>query len=492
MTGAAVLALVLLPLFGGAVAMRIHERRSAFLFGLGITGAELLLALVVAALPELDVPMHFSVTPISALSVALSVGGLNALFIVLAALLAFMAILYAEPSDREDPGLFVAVVCAYLATVQLQLLSDDLLLFWVGGTAEIGLICLLAARWGTGAEKGRAMLRAARSLGLGQILFGAGLLVLAAHHASGPGSLSFRLDELLLTPLPPERQGVVFFLLFYGLCARLPLFPFHAWLPILASQGTVVVGGVFLLGLKIGCYALLRFVIPLAPAAAVAYGGWIVALGAFSLLYGALMALVQQNLRRLIAFAAVSHTGAVVIGLFSLDATGMTGALLLAFSLGVATSGLLFVTGFVYRRKRTSQIARLGGLFDETPLLALTFLVVCLSGIAMPGTLGFDAGHLLVEGAIATRGAAVGALATVGNVAAAGYLLWAYQRVFLAEAAVRSGRTVRDLRWREGLIAGTLTALIFGMGLSSARWMALLEGPIRSLVPAEAVSEGAP
>ena len=149
MTGAAVLALVLLPLFGGAVAMRIHERRTAFLFGLGITGAELLLALVVAALPELDVPMHFSVTPISALSVALSVGGLNALFIVLAALLAFMAILYAEPSDREDPGLFVAVVCAYLATVQLQLLSDDLLLFWVGGTAEIGLICLLAARRGS-------------------------------------------------------------------------------------------------------------------------------------------------------------------------------------------------------------------------------------------------------------------------------------------------------------------------------------------------------
>ena len=110
----------------------------------------------------------------------------------------------------------------------------------------------------------------------------------------------------------------------------------------------------------------------------------------------------------------------------------------------------------------------------------------------MPGTLGFDAGHLLVEGTIATRGAAVGALATVGNVLAAGYLLWAYQRVFLAEAAVRSGRAVRDLQWREGLIAGVLTALIFGMGLSSARWMALVEGPIRSLAPGGEAGEGAP
>lgn len=492
MIGGALLALVLLPLAGAAVALRIHARRTAFLFGVGVTGAALFLALALAALPAFGVPASIAMTPFPGLSVALSVDGLNALFLALAALLASLAILYAEPSDSEDPGLFVAAVCGYLCAVELQLLSDDLLLFWLGGSAEIAVLGLLSARWGTGAEKGLATLRAARSLGFGQLLFGAGLLLLAAHHASGPGSLSFRLSDLLLTPLPAERQGVVFFLLFYGLCARLPLFPFHAWLPILAGQGTVVVGGVFLLGLKIGVYALLKFVLPLAPAAAAAYGGWIVALGAFSLLYGALMALVQQNLRRMIAFAAVSHTGAVMIGLFSLDLTGMTGALLLSFSLGVATSGLLFVTGFVYRRRRTAQIARLGGMFDETPLLALTFLVVCLSGIAMPGTLGFDAGHLLVEGAIATRGAAVGALATFGNVAAAGYLLWAYQRVFLAEAAERSGRKVRDLRWREGLIAGVLTALIFGMGLTSARWMALVEAPLRTLAVSAGPGEGAP
>lgn len=481
--GALLLALVALPLLGGAAAMRVRERRRAFLVGLGVTGAELALTLLALGLDQgLGLPLEFAYTPVSSLSLALALDGLNGLFVGLASLLAVFAILYAEPTDQEDPGLFVAVVCAYLAMAQVQLLSQDALLFWVGGTAEVGLVCLLAARWGTGAEKGRAMLRAARSLGLGQILFGVGLMVLAAYHARDGGALSFRLDALLSTPLPPARQGLVFFLLFYGLCARLPLFPFHAWLPILASQGTVVVGGVFLLGLKIGVYGLLRYVIPLAPEAAVSYADWVVALGAFSLLYGALLALVQMNLRRMLAYSAVSHTGAVVIGLFSLDHHGMMGALLLAFSLGVATSGLFFVTGFVYRRKHTSQLPRLGGLFDETPLLALTFLVVCLSSIAMPGTLGFDAGHLMVEGAIATRGALVGVLATVGNVLAAGYLLWAYQRVFLAEAHARAHHPVHDLRWREGLIAGLLTALIFGMGLYSAPWMRMTAGPLDEIL----------
>lgn len=482
--GLALAGLIAVPLLGAALSPLARGQRRALALGLAVTALELLLAsalLLTFLAGGGTVPLELSVPLFRFLVLHLGMDGLSALFVPLTALLALLVVLYAEPTPREAPSLFVAVVFLYEAALMGQLLALDGLLFWGFGVLELGLAALLAARWGTGSDRGRAVLRAVELLGGGLLLVLAAFALLGARVAQGPGRLSFDRPDLLASPLPAAEQNLVFFLLFYGFALRMPIFPFHAWLPLLARQGTVVVGSVYLMGIKVGAYAMARWLLPLLPEAAERWSGLVTGLGVLSLLYGGLLALVQLNLRQLLAFSTVSHTGAVLIGLFTLNEAGIQGALLLMFSLGVATSGLCFANGFVYRRTHTSQLPRLGGLFDPMPLLGLTFLILCLTSIAMPGTSGFDAGHLLIEGAIEAWGWPVAAVAALGNVLAAGALLRAYQRAFLAPAEPRPGVVLHDLRLREGLIAGVLAALIFGVGLAPRPWLAAVAVDVREL-----------
>lgn len=491
--GLALAGLLAVPLLGAALSPWARGQRQAFLLGVVVTGGELTLAalLLLAFLAGGgEVPLSLNLELFSFLRLHLVIDGLSALFVPLVALLSLLVVLYAEPSQREEPSLFIGVVCLYELAMMGQFLAHDALLFCLFGAMELALAALLATRWGTGADRGRAMLRFGELLGGGLLLLLVGFAILGAHHAQGPANLSFDLPDLVTTPLEPERQGVVFFLLFFGLAFRLPLFPFHAWLPVLAQQGTVVVGSVFLMGLKVGAYGLARWVLPLLPDASVRFADVAVALGVASLLYGGVLALVQLSLRRMLAFSVVSHMGAVVIGLFSLNLPGVQGALLLMFSLGVATSGLCFATGFLYRRTHTCQLPRMGGLFDPMPLLGLTFLIVGLTVVAMPGTSGFDAGHLLVEGSIEAHGYAVAAIVALGNVLAAATMLRAYQKVFLAPAAPRPGLVLKDLRLREGLIAGVLCAIIFGVGLAPRPWLGAIAADLQALTaPFEQTAE---
>jgi NADH-quinone oxidoreductase subunit M len=262
------------------------------------------------------------------------------------------------------------------------------------------------------------------------------------------------------------------------LAVRLALFPFHAWLPVVAQHGTVAVGIVLLVGAKVGIYALLRFVFPLLPAAAEQWAGWIMALGLAGMLFGALLALLQLDLRRLLAFAVISQSGALAVGLFSLNPAGLRGGLLLALNLGLAAAGLFMVAGLLQRRLGGTRFYRLGGLFDAAPLLGLTFLVVVLGSIAMPGTPGFEAAHLALEGILETAGWGIATLAAAGNVLAAGYLLWAYQRIFLARSPKRRSAMLTDLRRRERVMAGLLCAVMIGVGLYADPWIKMIGGAV--------------
>lgn len=493
--GLALLGLLVVPLVGALLSPLAREQRGAFVLGVLTMGLELALAsaLLLAFLAGGgEVPLRLEIPLMSFLELHLVIDGLSALFVPLAALLGLLVVLYAEPTRRELPGAFVGLVCLYELALMGQILAFDALMFCLFGAMELALAAALAARWGTGAERGRAMLRMVELLGGGLLLLGVGFATLASHHADATGRISFDLVDLMRAPLSADRQDSVFFLLFLGLCLRMPLFPFHAWLPVLAQQGTVVVGGVFLMGVKVGALAVARWIFPLLPDAAARNAELAVALGVLSLLYGGVLALVQVNLRRMLAFTVVSHMGAVVIGLFSLNAPGLQGALLLMFSLGLATSGLCFGVGFVYRRTHTSWLPRLGGLFDPMPILGVVFLVLGLTMVAMPGTSGFDAGHLLIEGSYEAHGYAVAGVAALGNLLAAATMLRAYQRAFLAPGPDRPGVVLRDLRLREGLIAGSLCLLIFGVGLAPRPWLGAVTADVLELVaPFEGLREEA-
>nr|WP_281383646.1 NADH-quinone oxidoreductase subunit M [Candidatus Competibacter phosphatis] len=468
-------ALLGVPLLGMIAAWRTRQARTAFALGLSVAVVELILAVQLLAgfqahVPEMQFVERFEVLPW--LGIHLGVDGLSVLFLPLTALLTLFVILYAQSHRQERSGAFVGSVLALEAALVGMFTALNLLQFWLFALAEAIPATVLIAYYGTSPGRNRAAWQFVRSMLGGLAMLLAGIVLLAWNHAdAADGVWSFDLPALLATPVPEGRQSLIFILLFAGLAVRLALFPLHAWLPIVAKHGTVAVGMVFLVGAKVGIYALLRFVLPLLPAAARQWDAAIVALGLAGMLYGALLAFIRTDLRRLLAFAVISHTGALVAGLFSLTASGFKGGLLLSLNLGLAAAGLFIVAGLLYRRLGTTRFHRLGGLFDAAPLLGLTFLVVVLGSIAMPGTPGFEAAHLALEGVFESYGWGVAIVAASGNVLAAGYLLWAYQRIFLARNPKGVTLPLVDLRSRELIVAGLLCAVLIGVGLYADPWI---------------------
>jgi NADH-quinone oxidoreductase subunit M len=225
---------------------------------------------------------------------------------------------------------------------------------------------------------------------------------------------------------------------------------------------------------------MLRFVMPVAPEAVLAWHTIIAAFAVTGVFYAAILALLQRNLRTLLAFAVVSHTSLAVLGLFSLHPLAFQGATLLAVNFGLAATVLLFMTGFVYRRTRTTSLDQLGGLFDRIPYIGLTFLAGGLAVVGMPGTPGFDAAHLVLEAGINRFGALPTVAAALGNVLAAGFLLWAFQKAFLAPRQ-EAGPAIERTQPMEYVIAAVVTAVLFGTGFYLEPWFRLIETPLQGL-----------
>jgi len=338
-------------------------------------------------------------------------------------------------------------------------------------------------RWATSPEKDMALTRFLQFMGTGVLLLLAGTLMLGWNHADATGGdWSFDLFQLSGVEVGTPIQSMIFFLLFYGLAIRTPLFPLHGWLPLIAEHGSVAVAPVFLLGLKIGVYGLLRFVFPLMPEAVVQWSPDVVTFAVFGVFYAAMLALLQVNMRRLLAFAVVSHTGVLMIGLFSLGELSFEGSVMLSVNFGLAITGLLFMSGLVYKRTHTMLLSRLGGLFDRIPLIGIAFLVAGLSIIGMPGTPGFDAFHLVLEDSMHRFGALVAIAAALGNVVAAGFLLFAFQRAFLARREEKTGgKEVALATPMEQVVAILVVLVLLGTGFFSEPWLELTETSLSAL-----------
>jgi len=477
--------LIVLPLLAMAFAWTVRSAQQAFLLGVVAAIAELalsawLLAAFNADSPELQFVERIPVT--SFLSYHVGVDGVSILFVALTALLTLLVILYAEIVDESPAGIYVASVFAFQAVLMGLFLSIDLLEFWMASALELIPASFILHRWSFGQGKNFALMRylADMSGGLGMML--AAILIVGWRHAEASGTWSFALADLLDTPLARSQQSLAFILFFYALSVRMALFPFHAWLPVVAQHGPLTTVCVFLVGLKVGIYALMRFVLPLFPEAAHEWKSFVVGLAIVGIFYAALLALMQINLRRLLAFSAVSQTGMLVIGVFCLNREGLQGSLLLGINFGVAASALLFVTGVLHRCTHTTFLPRLGGMFDTLPLLGLTFLLAALSTMAMPGTPGFDAAHLMLEGAIKTHNWGVAVAMASGSVASAAFLLWAFQRAFLAK---RQDAALRPEKFRlslpEAVLVGALCSVQLGVGFYTEPWLEIVDGSLSKL-----------
>jgi NADH-quinone oxidoreductase subunit M len=265
-----------------------------------------------------------------------------------------------------------------------------------------------------------------------------------------------------------SQQEMLLFLAFFGAFAiKVPLFPLHTWLPDAhveaPTAGSVMLAGVLL---KMGTYGMIRFCLPLFPNAAHRAAPWVAALAIIGIIYGALVSLVQPNLKKLVAYSSVSHLGFVVLGIFAFHNISMQGAVYQMLAHGISTGALFLLVGMLYDRRHTFEIKEYGGLATPMPKLAAFFLFVALSSMGLPMLNGFVGEFLILLGTFQLH-ANWASWAAIGVILSACYLLWAYQRVFFGELTVEKNRALPDASNREIGILATMAVLTLWMGIGS-------------------------
>lgn len=396
------------------------------------------------------------------------VDGISVLFLPLTVVLFIGLILASWTSTRTMPRLYYSLLLLLESATLGIFCALDTVLFFLFWEFTLIPIYFLVSLWGIGPDRRYAAVRYTLLMLAGGVPLLFAFLVMAFNHADVaggdiPAGLAFDYPTLLATPLPDGLEVTVFFLLLLGFAIKTPLFPFHTWLPDIAADGPVTIAAL-MTGLKLGAYGLIRFVVPLAPAAAQEFHWLLAGLGTIGILYGALAALAQTNLRRMLAFSSMSHVGLVVLGISSLNLQGIQGALFQLLNFSLVAGGLFLLTGFLHHRTGTTEPVRLGGAARTMPLLATFFLLLGLAAMGLPGTSGFPAEFLLIVSALQTHTGA-GLAALFGVVLGAGYFLGIYRRVFFGPVTTPLVADALDLRRRELIVALVPALIVLAVGL---------------------------
>jgi NADH-quinone oxidoreductase subunit M len=396
----------------------------------------------------------------------LGVDGISLFLVLLTTFLTPLAILASWQSIRENvKGFFIALLIIETAMIGV-FVSLDLFLFFVFWELTLIPMYFLIGIWGH-ERRIYAALKFILYTMFGSILMLVAILWL--YNLTG----TFDLPEIQLklhagiVSLPATTELLLFGAFFLAFAIKVPLFPLHTWLPDAHTEaptaGSVILAGVML---KLGTYGMLRFCLPVFPDAAHKLAPFIGVLAIIGIVYGALVATVQQDLKRLVAYTSVSHLGFVVLGLFAFSTVSIQGAIYQMLNHGVSTGALFLGVGMLYDRRHTHEIKEFGGLATPMPVLMSFFLFICLSSLALPLLNGFVGEFLILIG-VYEHHYAWASWASSGAVLSAIYLLWAYQRVALGEVTIEKNRTLPDASRRERVILATLAVVILFMGVAS-------------------------
>lgn len=457
------------------------SRSAAVALRFGIAGTLLTLFLSTYLLAIFD-PDHpgiqlFEQINFAGLSYSVGIDGSSILFILLTPILTFLALIYTLVVRPTSIRLYVACLLGYETILIGAFSALNAMQFWLWCSLELIPVVLLTIHAGTGQNKRSVIALLMQYWVSGLLMTLCGFIFLAFGYMNSGHVLTF--DWLTLTQNNAYLQNevIIFILLFFGFSVRLPLFPFHGWFPLLAEHGTVATIPIFIVGLKLGIYALIRFVLPIVPEVAENWDGFVLTLSLISIFYGALLALMQINVRRLLAFAVISHTGMLVIGVFDSNYNGLEGSIMLSMAYGLAAAGMLFSIGMIYERTRTAFIPRLGGQFDTNTTIAFMFVISALSTMAMPGTPGFDGAHLLIEGTIDKYGWLTATAILIGNVLAAALLLRAFQQIFVSapKRVQQPFSSTHHSVKGERIIAAVVCSLLIVTGFYTTPWARIID-----------------
>ncbi len=394
----------------------------------------------------------------------LGVDGLSVLLTLLTAFLTPLAVLASWSGITTRVKEFHLFLLALETGMIGVFVSLDLFLFFIFWEAMLIPMYFLIGVWGH-ERRVYAAIKFILYTMAGSALMLVGILYL--YNVTGTFDLATILRELPYKwpSLPAFAETLLFWAFFLAFAIKVPMFPLHTWLPDAhveaPTAGSVILAGVLL---KMGTYGMLRFCVPLFPDAAKQFAPLISVFAIISILYGSLVAMVQPDLKKLVAYSSVAHLGFVVLGIFAFDIRGIEGAIYQMANHGVSTGALFVLVGMLYDRRHTRLIKDFGGLATTVPVYSTFFMIVALSSLGLPILNGFVGEFLIILGAFHAR-ALFGALAAVGVVLAAVYLLWMYQRVFLGEVTNDKNRSLPDCDLREKIMLTAAVAVILFMGI---------------------------
>ncbi len=436
--------------------------------------------------PDFQFAVKVPWMPSYGISYSLGIDGISMFLILLTTLLSPLAVLASWSIHERLKEYFIFMLLLETGMIGV-FASLDLFLFYVFWEIMLIPMYFLIGVWG-GERRIYAALKFVLYTMVGSVLMLVAIIALYFMHGDATGTFTFSYPQIqsalasgrmVLSPVIEQWLFIAFFLAF---AVKVPLFPFHTWLPDAhveaPTAGSVLLAGVLL---KMGTYGLIRFNLPLFPHMSHLFAPLISLLAIVGIVYGALVAMVQPDMKKLVAYSSVSHMGFIVLGIFSFNPQGVEGAVYQMLNHGISTGALFLIVGMIYDRRHTRMIDEFGGLANRMPLYAAFFLVVTLSSIGLPGLNGFVGEFLILLGTFGVSHARA-AVAALGVILSAVYMLWMYQRVIWGEIKNDRNAALLDLGGRERVMLIPLLIMMLWMGMYSNFFLRPMDSSVSKLL----------
>lgn len=460
-------------------------KKAALTFALAIFAASLgLCAGFDPALHSMQFAKSFSWIPSLNINFSVGVDGLSLFMVLLATLLTPIVILSVN-ENTPDIGYYLSLYFLLEFTMIGTFCAMDIILFYLFWELMLVPMYLIIGAWG-GKNRIGAALRFFLFTAFGSVFMLWGILWVTSYFQNINGAACFDIRRLGSIEYNFRSQCVLFWMFSLAFMVKVPLFPFHTWLPHAHVEaptgGSVMLAAVLL---KMGTYGFLRFSIPMFPDAAAYFAPAMTLLGAFGVLYGSLMSYAQTDLKKLIAYSSIAHLGAVTAGIFSLSAAGISGSIIQMVNHGISTGALFLLTGMIYDRRHTKELGEFGGLAAVMPAYSTAFAIAAFSSIGLPGLNGFIGEFLILSG-VFSKSWLSGALTASGVVIGAVYMLSAYEKIFLGSVVKKENSELADMTGAEKAGLAPLIILIFAIGIYPAFISSRIDATVKNIAAAAA------
>src|SRR6266540_2605825 len=413
---------------------------------------------------------------------SLGIDGISLWLVLLTTLLTPVVFLSSWNAIKKHPKEYVIAFLVMEAAMIGVFIATDLLLFYVFFELTLLPMYLVIGVWG-GANRIYAAIKFFLFTIAGSLLMLLGIIYMAFLHFHESGIWSFAVADFYgMQYRNMSTEALLFFAFALAFAIKVPLFPLHTWLPDAHVEaptgGSIILAGVML---KIGTYGFLRFCLPLFPDASAKYAKLMIVLAVIGVIYGALVAWVQPDMKKLVAYSSVSHLGFCVLGIFALQQTAIEGSILQMVNHGLSTGALFLLVGVIYERRHTRKLSDYGGLGAVMPVYATFFIIAVLSSVGLPGLNGFVGEFLILSGSFKTQPRAT-IVATTGVILAAIYLLWLVQKVFFGPITNEENRNVKEIAWNEIAAMVPLVVLMVWIGVHPNTFLRKMTPSVQQLL----------